>query len=165
MISERSMMPLLGKVPLPVVRVVAERVFEQAMLQHPDLFDRMGIHRGKRFRFIVTDMALRFDIHPSARSIRVHRTSEDMPQVSATVSGRLVALLALLEGRVDGDALFFSRSLSVTGDMEAVLALRNALDNCGFDLPSDLSAMAGPFAPHFRRFAETIRERALAGIA
>ena len=77
----------------------------------------------------------------------------------------MLTLLALLEGRIDGDAVFFSRSLSVTGDMEAMLALRNALDDCSFDLPRDLAAMAGPLALPFRRIAEVIRHRALRGMA
>lgn len=165
MTTRRFKLPLLDKVPLPIVRTVSERIFHQALSKHPDLFDRMGLHRGKRFRFAVTDMGLRFDVQPSAKTIHVHRLGDDMPAVAATVAGPLVALLALLEGRVDGDALFFSRTLNVTGDMEAVLALRNALDNCGFDLPKDLSGMAGPFALQFRRLAEAIRERALAGMA
>jgi len=37
-------------------------------------------------------------------------------------------MIELLEGRADGDALFFSRTLTVEGDMEAVVALRNAID-------------------------------------
>lgn len=60
--------------------------------------------------------------------------------------------------------MFFSRSLIVKGDMEAMLALRNALDDCGFDLPRDLTAAAGPLARPFREAAERIRERAMAGL-
>jgi predicted lipid carrier protein YhbT len=81
----------------------------------------------------------------------------------AVVEGPLFLLLALLEGRSDADALFFSRALAVTGDMEAMLALRNALDGCEIDLPRDLGASAGPLAPLVSRAAEAIRRRALAG--
>ncbi len=35
----------------------------------------------------------------------------------------------MIDGSLDGDALFFSRALRVTGDTEAVVALRNALDD------------------------------------
>lgn len=77
------------------------------------------------------------------------------------MEGELVLLLALLEGRIDGDAVFFSRDLAVSGDMEAMLALRNALDDCEINLPSDLADMAGPLAPLVRRAGEQIRERAL----
>lgn len=70
-------------------------------------------------------------------------------------------LLALLEGKLDGDALFFSRDITVTGDMEAMLALRNALDDCNIDLPSDLGTSAGPFAPMVRGIANYVRSKAL----
>ena len=76
----------------------------------------------------------------------------------------MLTLLALLEGRIDGDAMFFARSLSITGDMEAMLALRNALDDSGFDLPRDLGKAAGLLAPLVTRFAETVRRRALVGL-
>lgn len=77
------------------------------------------------------------------------------------MGGKLVLLLALLEGQIDGDAVFFSRSLTITGDMEAMLALRNALDDCNIDLPADIARMSGPFAPLVRRAAAEIRTRAL----
>jgi predicted lipid carrier protein YhbT len=35
----------------------------------------------------------------------------------------------MIDGALDGDALFFSRDLRVSGDTEAVVALRNALDD------------------------------------
>ena len=38
-------------------------------------------------------------------------------------------LLDMIDGSLDGDAMFFSRDLKVTGDTEAVVALRNALDD------------------------------------
>jgi predicted lipid carrier protein YhbT len=55
------------------------------------------------------------------------------------VSGPLVLLLALAEGRADGDAEFFGRQIVVEGDMEAALALRNALENEAIDFARDLA--------------------------
>ena len=68
---------------------------------------------------------------------------------------------APLEGKLDGDALFFSRDITVTGDMEAMLALRNALDDCNVDLPADLSKATGPFAPLVQNIAGYVRDKAL----
>jgi predicted lipid carrier protein YhbT len=133
------------------------------MKQHPGLFDRLGCHASKRYRFTPADLDWSFVIRPSLRHIKVYR-KDKAPPVDAAASVPMVTLLALLEGRLDGDAVFFARSLTLTGDMEAMLALRNALDDCGFDLPTDLSLAAGPFAPVFRQLAERVRERALAGL-
>ena len=58
----------------------------------------------------------------------------------------LSALTALLQGHIDGDALFFSRSLTISGNTEAVLALRNAVDASEVDLNEEIKAAAGPLA-------------------
>jgi predicted lipid carrier protein YhbT len=49
----------------------------------------------------------------------------------------------MIHGSCDGDALFFSRDLSIEGDTEAVLALRNALDDAEIDLPAEIAAAFG----------------------
>ncbi len=56
------------------------------------------------------------------------------------------ALLALLEGKCDGDALFFSRALTVGGDTEALLILRNALDNEQIILREVACSLFGPLS-------------------
>ncbi|MNL57055.1 SCP-2 sterol transfer family protein [compost metagenome] len=99
-------------------------------------------------------------VEPSRPAITVIRAVQPA-ETDAAIEGPLYLLLALLEGKYDADALFFSRDLSVTGDMEAMLALRNALDDCDIDLPLDLGAMAGPFGPLVTRAAGYVRERAL----
>jgi predicted lipid carrier protein YhbT len=164
MLLPRPVRLAVATVPLAITQRLVAALFQQALAQHPDVFDRLDVEAGKRFRFTPTDLGLSFIVQPAARTITVHRQAE-APAADATVSGPLLMLLALLEGRIDGDAAFFSRGLAVTGDMEAMLALRNALDDCGFDLPADLSGLAGPFARPFRRLAEAIRARALAGLA
>jgi len=63
---------------------------------------------------------------------------------TATIQGPLATLTRLLEGRLDGDALFFSRDLMIEGNMEAVVTLRNAVDGAGIDLLEDLSSAFGP---------------------
>jgi predicted lipid carrier protein YhbT len=107
-------------------------------------------------------LPLVFLVEPSRAAVSVMRKPIDC-EADAVVEGPLFLLLALLEGRCDADALFFSRSLTVTGDMEAILALRNALDGCEIDLPRDLGASAGPLAPLVSRSVEAIRRRALEG--
>ncbi len=154
----------INHTPLALVQKGVEIAFRQALRQHPGLFDRLGEHAAKSFGFSPTDLDLGFVVQPDKPMIRAYRQTR-MPRVDAAMSGPMVTLLALLEGRIDGDAVFFSRELKVTGDMEAMLALRNGLDNCGFDLPRDLSALAGPLAFPARRIAEKVRERAMAGMA
>ncbi len=154
----------INHTPLALVQKGVDVAFRQSLRQHPGLFDRLGEHASKSFGFNPTDLDIGFLIRPDRTEIRAYRRPQ-MPKADAAMSGPMLTLLALLEGRIDGDAVFFSRDLSVSGDMEAMLALRNGLDNCGFDLPQDLSGLAGPFAFPMRRIAELVRERALAGMA
>lgn len=163
MILPKALSLPINLAPLPLVQQATRLVFNQMLSQHPNLFDRLGSHAGKSFGFTPTDLDLSFLIVPARRSITVSRKAAAKP-ADASAGGPLLTLLALLEGRIDGDAMFFARSLSIAGDMEAMLALRNALDDSGFDLPRDLGQAAGPLAPLITRFAETVRRRALVGV-
>ncbi len=72
--------------------------------------------------------------------------SAGVKQPRATIRADIATLVELLEGRIDGDALFFSRDLVVEGDMEVAVALRNAVDDAGIDLIADATSAFGPFA-------------------
>ena len=159
----RTLATPLNYVPIAVIERATGLLFSLIMREHPGLFERLGEHKTKRFAFLPGDLPLAFVVEPARPSIRVMRKGAALPAADAAVEGPLFMLLALLEGRCDADALFFSRDLNVTGDMEAMLAMRNALDDCDIDLPRDLSALAGPFAPVFGRLAADLRRRALAG--
>ncbi len=63
----------------------------------------------------------------------------------------MLSLIDLLGGRVDGDALFFSRDLVIEGDTEAVLTLRNAIDGAGIGLVEIADSALGPLAGLARR--------------
>jgi predicted lipid carrier protein YhbT len=79
---------------------------------------------------------------PAAQRIRVSRRRA-APAHDAAIRGDLAAFLAMLHGAEDGDALFFSGALEVSGDTSAVLALRNALDDAELDLTEELAAITG----------------------
>lgn len=164
-----SIPPLFAKpveiAPLWLMERVARTIFAGVMKAHPDLFERLGDYRSCRYCFSPADLPLHFVVVPATGTLTVFRRGGEPPAADARIEGPLVLLLGLLEGRCDADALFFSRDLAVTGDMEAMLALRNALDDSGFDLPRDLGRAAGPLAPLVTRAAEAIRRRALVGVA
>ncbi|WP_448203818.1 ubiquinone anaerobic biosynthesis accessory factor UbiT [Azospirillum sp. sgz302134] len=86
---------------------------------------------------------------PAALLLRVGpqlalRVSERGVPADATVRGPCGRLLDLLEGRIDGDALFFRRELTIEGDTALILALRNTLDGEEMDLFADVATAAGP---------------------
>jgi len=147
-------------VPPFLLTPIVSRVFMQVIRAHPALFERLGDYVDKRFGFSPSDLPFMFVVEPGKPAISVFRKDRQV-ETDAAIDGPLVMLLALLEGKLDGDALFFSRDITVTGDMEAMLALRNALDDCNVDLPADLGSGAGPFAPIVRSIASYIRDKAL----
>ena len=160
-----SLPPILARqvdlAPVWLVERVARALFNGVLKAHPDLFERLGDYRGTRYGFSPTDLPLHFIVVPATRMLTVSRGAP--PPAEARIEGPLALLLGLLEGRCDADALFFSRDLAVTGDMEAMLALRNALDDSAIDLPDELGALAGPLSPLVAGAARYIRSRALEG--
>jgi predicted lipid carrier protein YhbT len=160
-----SLPPLLARpaeiAPLWLVERVARAMFSSVLKAHPDLFARLGDYGQNRYCFSPSDLPLHFSVVPARQALAVTRGRP--PATDARIEGPLALLLGLLEGRCDADALFFSRDLAVTGDMEAMLALRNALDDSAIDLPRELGALAGPFSPFVTGAAQHIRARALQG--
>ena len=78
------------------------------------------------------------------------------------MKGSLAALLALLESRADGDALFFSRDIVITGDTAAVVTLRNLLERDAVDVFATATGLFGPFDGLVRRAAGALDRRLLA---
>nr|CAD6595742.1 SCP2 domain-containing protein [Rhizobium sp. TCK] len=147
-------------VPVPILERATRTVFRKVLAEHPDLFQRLGPYRQKRFAFRPTDLPVAFIVNPSLPSLSVIRKTENAA-ADCTIEATIIHLLALLEGRCDADALFFAREITVTGDMEAMLALRNALDDSLIDLPTEIGKLGGPFGSLLRRAAYEIRERVL----
>src|SRR5699024_3165467 len=71
-------------------------------------------------------------------------TRRARPAHDAHIAASLPDLLRMIDGAEDGDAMFFSRRLAVSGDTEAVVALRNALDDIDGSLAASVADMFGP---------------------
>ena len=145
---------LVRPLPLAPLQPVLALLLGGIARRHPGLFERLGEHAGKRFGLRPTDLPLAFVLCPGRTSLRAVRELPD--GLDARIAGPLAGLLGLASGRLDGDALFFSRDLSVQGDIEAVVALRNAVDDAGLDLVAEAAALLGPFAPAAERMARVV---------
>ena len=149
---------LLGLALRPLRPSVLQPVFD-AMLRvvrrrHPDILERMEPFSDAPVCIDPIDLPFMILLDPNPAEPRlVVRREIDPGEVAATVRGPLATLIALAEGKVDGDALFFTRQLVVEGDTEVVVALRNAVDGAGIDLVADLAATLGPFGRPARAVA------------
>ncbi|MFN3655618.1 MAG: SCP2 domain-containing protein [Pseudolabrys sp.] len=149
---------LLAMTPLAVMQPVLSRIASHVARDRPELFARLGAHARKRFLIDPIDLPFVLILMPDNNrpALRAYRRNEK-PAHDASIAGTFVNLLDMIEGSQDGDALFFSRDLRIGGDTEAVVALRNALDDFeGSALDSVLSSF-GPLAKPAALAVSTIR--------
>jgi O2-independent ubiquinone biosynthesis accessory factor UbiT len=123
-----------GVLPLLPLEIIVRRLLDNAMVARPSFAERLGEHAGRTFVIDPVDCPFVFLMKPGkGRSeLRVMRRAEAR-NYDARIAAPLVVLLGMIDGTYDGDALFFSRDLTIEGDTEAVLALRNAIENADLD--------------------------------
>ncbi|MCW0234608.1 MAG: SCP2 sterol-binding domain-containing protein [Ferrovibrio sp.] len=138
---------------LPGTRHLAEMLLNRLAgllaRRHAGMLDRLADFAGATCLIVPRDLPAAFllTLQPAAQPPQLELVDPAcVTDARATIRTDLATLLKLLEGRIDGDALFFSRDLMVEGDMEVVVALRNAVDDAGIDLIGDSAAACGPFA-------------------
>ncbi len=136
---------LLKPLPLLPLRLILQRAAESVVRRRPGLCARLEEHAEKLFLIDPIDcpFVFRLRLHPDRPMIEPRRR-EEAGSWDARIAGVFAALLGMVHGAYDGDALFFSRDLLIEGDTEAVLALRNALDDAEIDLSTEIAAAFGP---------------------
>lgn len=149
---------LLGVALKPVRPQLLQPIFDSMLAiirrRHPDILERMADYADKPVCIDPTDLPFVILLDPNPEEPRLTvRRQIDPAEVAASIHGPLDMLIALAEGKVDGDALFFSRRLVIEGDTEVVVALRNAIDGAGIDLIEDISLQLGPLGRVFRNAA------------
>ena len=163
---------LIGRLPTLPLDLALRRFVTSLADRHPSLFSRLGDQATKRFLIEPTDLSFAFLLAPDPAMPRleaVKRQGDGSFDVAhdAHISGPLAALVGMVHGSLDGDALFFSRDIVIEGDTEAVLALRNAVDDAEIDRAEEVAMITGPassFVAEVFRRARPLAER-LSGVA
>lgn len=143
---------LLRPLPVRMFSPLARHILRNTERLYPEIFDRLTDLGHCRFHIIATDIPFSFLVTLDHGRADIELLAQDQTistASNATISGPLLSLIALLEGQVDGDALFFSRDLTVEGDTEAVLTLRNAVDSADISFAQICSGQTGPLKPIF----------------
>jgi predicted lipid carrier protein YhbT len=153
----------LWPVPLAVIALALSHLVQSIADRHPSMFDRLGEHAGKRLVLEPIDLpfVIAIALDPMRPAVSIARPDR-RPRADARIAGPIAALIGLIHGRYDGDALFFSGDITVEGDIETILALRNALDDAEIDLLQESAAILGPLsglAERLMRPAAPIVER------
>lgn len=116
--------PLLQRVPSRWRQQGFERV-ARASLADALAAGALAELRGRRVGIEVADLGLRWILEIQAHGLVV---LDPVATPEALVRGTLTDLLQLASRREDADTLFFQRRLTLTGDVELGLTVRNLLD-------------------------------------
>ena len=142
----------IGAAPKPALELGAAAVLAAMRRNHPRLFSVLDACQRTRVLIDLDDPPRRFLLQygGGAPSLSVIDAPGEV-EADAVLKGGLEPMLALLEGRVDGDALFFTRALAVSGDTAAIVTLRNILDRETISVVDEAASLFGPL----RRMART----------
>lgn len=140
--------------PLPplFLQPALSAAFAVMRRRHYGVFERLAGLGDTLIAIDPVDLPMVFLLRPGGDRPSL-RAARDGAGATATIRGPLRALIELLQGRVDGDALFFSRDLVIEGDTGPVLMLRNAVESEVIDVLDDLTSVFGPLAGPARKVA------------
>lgn len=117
---------------------------------------RLDVLEGKRLQLSITDTGncWRFII----RRNRLFHDPNFRGDVDIHIQGALKTLLLLATRNEDPDTLFFSRQLSLEGNTEDGLYLKNILDAMDFDIEMHLNVVFGKrFAKYLKPVIDSIK--------
>lgn len=149
--------------PRHLAEVALNRLVDLLARRHAGMLERLADFAGATCLIVPRDLPAAFllTLQSAPQPPRLDLVDAATTEARATIRADLATLLQLLEGRIDGDALFFSRDLTVEGDMDVVVALRNAVDDAGIDLLSDAAAACGPLAAPAERLGRQLSGTAI----
>jgi len=143
----------LPPLPLPLapLQPVLNHVVRSIAHRRPRLFERLGDAAACTFLIDVLNTPIMLCLRPDPRRPQLYAVPRgaQVPH-DVRIAGRFADIFRLLDSEADSDALFFSRSIVVEGNTEAIVALRNAIDDLDGTLAQDIAEAFGPLAPAVR---------------
>lgn len=124
--------------PKTPMNILIGRICDKMVNNHPSIFERLSEIEEKCFLICPTDLP--HNISLTIGNMNIDARIDDGLQINndVIIKGSLLSLLAMLDGKEDGDALFFKRRIIIEGDTEALLTLRNAMDSEDINLKEEL---------------------------
>lgn len=149
---------LMRPLPLFPLQAMLDRIVTGVASKRPELFPRLGQHTQTRYLIDVSELPFLLLLTPDPAAPRLGAfRRNDEPTARVRIRGAFLDLFKVLDGRGDSDALFFNREIEVTGDTEAAVCLRNALDDLEGSAAEDVAETVGPFAPVLRAALDRLR--------
>lgn len=136
---------VVARLACHALQPILSRIVRRIAVRHPSLFARLGPHQSTDFLIDPVELPFALHLRPDPQALVFRAVPRDSaPPAGATIRGRFLMLVELVDAEEDGDAAFFARDLDVSGDTEAVVRLRNALDDIDGSLAAETAAMFGP---------------------
>jgi len=139
-------------VPLYLVDKILEHITSNLQKNHPSILERLEVIENKKFLISPTDLPFSIIITFQKDEIISVATKENDIESDVRIFGSISSLVKMLDGEVDGDALFFSRELIVEGDTEALLTLRNSMDADDINILYEMLDSFGILGPIIENF-------------
>ncbi|WP_417806363.1 ubiquinone anaerobic biosynthesis accessory factor UbiT [Thioclava sp.] len=135
---------VLSRLACGLAQPILTRVVRRIASRHPTLFARLGAHQTTDFLIDPLELPFALHLRPDPQALVLRAVPRHAaPSAGAVIRGKFMLLLELLDSEEDGDAAFFSRDLEVSGDTEAVVRLRNALDDIDGSIAEEAAEMFG----------------------
>ncbi len=127
--------------PMFLLQKFLDKAINQMLNKHPRVFNKID-QLNYKFLIDAYDLPINFYLVPSTTTpILKAIYKNEKVKVDATIKGSLVNLLKMFEGKLDGDAAFFSKEIIIEGSTSASVALRNAIDGEDMNIVDDLSSI------------------------
>ncbi len=139
----------LRAVPASIIDRLVQKLSDDIQQKHTGLFERLGDIDCPSWLIEPLDLPYVFYLSLGEDKLLIQTYAKDdiLPEAAAHIRASIENLLKMTDGQSDGDALFFSRDLSISGSTEAVVALRNAMDASGINLEEEIMENLGLLKP------------------
>ncbi len=135
----------MARIACTVAQPLLTRVVHRIAKEHPSMFSRLGEHQKTDFVIDPAEFPFALHLRPNPDALVFRAVPRNaLPVAGASIKGKFLLLLQLLDADEDGDAAFFSRDLTITGNTEAVVRLRNALDDVDGSIAEEAADLFGP---------------------
>jgi len=121
-------------VPAFIIKIVVKRGVYSIKKKHPDVMERLSTTYGKTVYAFFTDLNYGVLTKISENKTIVEKYKAREIKADLLLKGNFFDLISIIEGKMDGDALFFSRKIEVEGDTEMLITIRNAFDSADIKL-------------------------------
>jgi O2-independent ubiquinone biosynthesis accessory factor UbiT len=127
------------------LQAILQQIVSGVARRQSAVFERLGPHCHSTYLIDPVNLPIVLILKPDRTNPQLRAAWRGKAGATdCRIAGRLQTLLALVDGRGDGDASFFSRDLTVEGNIDAVVTLRNALDDLDVTLVQDIVSSSGP---------------------